>query len=472
MTMTTDPRPAASSSAEIYEQKDEAYFGYYSMLSHQAQMLQDTVRTAAYQRAILNNAARDFQDKVVMDVGAGNGILSFFSAQAGAKKVYAIEASNMVECLQKVVNASKPRAAEEVAKEKEALELMGATEAGILAGSGLGTTNAAETRNAWLQGRLVPVHSKVEDVTVAHLEGHEKVDTIVSECLGVLLVHERMCESFLDARDRYLAPGGSVFPSAGTICLAPFEDKQLWNDTANKAKWWLNSNFYGVDVSPFAALAFEENFSSPVVGVFGPQCLLSVSSDYVIDFASISKEELKEFTVPVEWTFANAAIVHGLGGWFDLHFNSQSSATDTDTPMGDANANANGMSLEAALDTLKSASAAASASASGSNSMDTVLTNLPTIDSATTTHGGNFMTTSPYAEPTHWQQVRFLLPEPLAVNRGQKISGSVHCKVNDQRSYTMTAHLRLQNPDGTASDSKTTTRKAVWRLDRQTYSWS
>ncbi|CDR88233.1 related to HMT1-hnRNP arginine N-methyltransferase [Sporisorium scitamineum] len=451
------------------------------MLSHQAQMLQDTVRTAAYQRAILNNAPRDFHDKVVMDVGAGNGILSFFSAQAGAKKVYAIEASNMVECLQKVVDAAKPqRSPTEVAQEKEALELMGAGDAG-LGGVSFGTTNPSESRNAWLQGRLVPVHSKVEDVTPEHLEGHTQVDTIVSECLGVLLVHERMCESFLNARDRYLAPGGSVFPSAGTICLAPFEDKQLWNDTANKAKWWLNSNFYRVDVSPFAALAFEENFSSPVVGVFPPQCLLSVSSDYVIDFASITKEELKEFTVPVEWTFTNAAIVHGLGGWFDLHFNSQAPTpvSDTDMTMGDANANggANGMSLEAALATLKTASASASAasgSASNTTSMDAVLTTLPTIDSTATTPAtaGNFMTTSPYAEPTHWQQVRFLLPEPLAVNRGQKISGSVHCKVNDQRSYTMTALLRLQNPDGTSSDTPIATRKAVWRLDRQTYSWS
>lgn len=436
-------------------------------------MLQDTVRTTAYQRAILNNA-RDFQDKVVMDVGAGNGILSFFSAQAGAKKVFAVEASNMVECLQKVVDASKTqRPSEEVSKEEEMLELMGAGDAG-LGGVSFGTTNPKETRNAWLAGRLVPVHCKVEDVTPEHLQGHSQVDTIVSECLGVLLVHERMCESFLDARDRYLAPGGSVFPSAGTICLAPFEDKQLWNDTANKAKWWLNTNFYGVDVSPFAALAFEENFSSPVVGVFPAQCLLSVSSDYVIDFATISKHELQEFTVPVEWSFTNAAIVHGLGGWFDLHFNSQSATppNDSDTLMGDANSNT--MSLAAALNTIKSASASASASATGSNpsSMDAVLTALPTIDPTTISANTNFMTTSPYAEPTHWQQVRFLLPEPLAVNRGQKICGSVHCKVNDQRSYTMTALLRIQNSDGTAVDSRATTRKAVWRLDRQTYSWS
>ena len=49
-------------------------------LQHQQNMLQDYVRTATYQQAILENAA-DFRGKLIMDVGAGTGILSLFAAQ-------------------------------------------------------------------------------------------------------------------------------------------------------------------------------------------------------------------------------------------------------------------------------------------------------------------------------------------------------------------------------------------------------
>lgn len=59
-------------------------------------MMQDYVRTATYQKAIFDNAI-DFEGKVVLDVGAGSGILSFFAAQAGAAKVYAVEASCMAQ---------------------------------------------------------------------------------------------------------------------------------------------------------------------------------------------------------------------------------------------------------------------------------------------------------------------------------------------------------------------------------------
>lgn len=57
-------------------------------------MLQDFVRTSTYQHAILSNT-NDFDGKVVLDVGAGTGVLSFFAVQSGAARVYAVEASSM-----------------------------------------------------------------------------------------------------------------------------------------------------------------------------------------------------------------------------------------------------------------------------------------------------------------------------------------------------------------------------------------
>lgn len=53
------------------------------------EMLKDLVRTKTYQNVIYQNKFL-FKDKVVLDVGAGTGILSLFCAKAGAKHVYAV----------------------------------------------------------------------------------------------------------------------------------------------------------------------------------------------------------------------------------------------------------------------------------------------------------------------------------------------------------------------------------------------
>lgn len=51
------------------------------------------------------------------------------------------------------------------------------------------------------------LHGKVEEVAVP-----EKVDVLVSEPMGTLLVNERMLETYLYARDHFLKPGGKMFP--------------------------------------------------------------------------------------------------------------------------------------------------------------------------------------------------------------------------------------------------------------------
>ncbi|XP_060201557.1 probable histone-arginine methyltransferase 1.3 isoform X2 [Lycium barbarum] len=60
------------------------------------------MNTGTYYSAVIENRA-DFLGRVVVDVGAGSGILSLFAAQAGAKHVYAIEASEMADYARKLI---------------------------------------------------------------------------------------------------------------------------------------------------------------------------------------------------------------------------------------------------------------------------------------------------------------------------------------------------------------------------------
>lgn len=89
--------------------------------------------------------------------------------------------------------------------------------------------------NPHLANRVRIVRGMVENKKVqeAVLKGG-KVDTIISEPIGVMLLHERMVESFILARDLFLKPGGSILPSAGHLFFCPFSDEGLYNETEQK----------------------------------------------------------------------------------------------------------------------------------------------------------------------------------------------------------------------------------------------
>lgn len=65
-------------------------------------MLKDAVRTDSYRDFIYDNK-RLFQDKVVLDVGCGTGILSMFCAKAGARKVIAVDNSDIIDRAKEIV---------------------------------------------------------------------------------------------------------------------------------------------------------------------------------------------------------------------------------------------------------------------------------------------------------------------------------------------------------------------------------
>src|SRR5579862_3768931 len=66
-------------------------------------MLMDKTRCDAYQDAIQRTVK---PGDVVVDLGAGTGLLSFFAVQAGARHVYAIEASAIADIAAELIEAN------------------------------------------------------------------------------------------------------------------------------------------------------------------------------------------------------------------------------------------------------------------------------------------------------------------------------------------------------------------------------
>jgi len=153
-------------------------FKSYSTLREQLGMLTDTNRMESYYMAFMLNKEY-VKDKVVLDVGAGTGILSLWAAKAGAKRVYAIEYTSMA------LNARK-----------------------LLHANGVDD--------------IVTVFQGDADEIVLP----SKVDIVVSEWMGAFLLRESMLDVVVRMRDKWMLPGGTMFPSHATILVGAVHDEQ------------------------------------------------------------------------------------------------------------------------------------------------------------------------------------------------------------------------------------------------------
>lgn len=348
------------------------YFHYYGQLLHQQNMLQDYVRTGSYYAAVIENRI-DFHGRIVVDVGAGSGILSLFAAQAGAKHVYAVEASEMVDYARRLVAG-----------------------------------------NPSLGQHITVIKGKIEEVELP-----EKADILISEPMGTLLLNERMLETYVIARDRFLSPTGKMFPTMGRIHMAPFSDEYLYVEIANKALFWQQQNYYGVDLTPLHGSAFQGYFSQPVVDAFDPRLLVAPPISHTIDFTKVKEEELYEIDIPLNFTASVGTRVHGLACWFDVLFN--------------------GSAVQ------------------------------------------RWLTTAPGAPTTHWYQLRCVLSQPIYVMAGQVITGRLHMVAHSAQSYTMYLTMSAKMWGAGAdqggilqtSSSKLDLKEPYYRMSQpQVYAWS
>ncbi|KAH7711723.1 CRE-PRMT-1 protein [Aphelenchoides avenae] len=218
------------------------YFDSYAHFGIHEEMLKDEVRTLTYRNAIYHNPHL-FKGKVVMDVGSGTGILSMFAAKAGAKKVFAVEFSNMAVMSRKIIEDN-------------------------------GLSDIIEV-----------VHGKIEDIQ-ALPGGIEKVDVIISEWMGYCLFYESMLNTVLYARDKWLRTDGQgvLFPDRAKLFVCAIEDRQYKHD---KIEWW--DNVYGFNMSSIRQMAITE----PLVDVV--ENAQVVTNNYVlkdVDLYTVTVDDL------------------------------------------------------------------------------------------------------------------------------------------------------------------------------------
>ncbi|KAI9571162.1 protein arginine N-methyltransferase [Boletus coccyginus] len=254
---SNDTSPDSMTSRDYYADS-YAHFGIHE------EMLKDTVRTGSYRAAILDNGHL-FKGKTVLDVGCGTGILSMFAAKAGAARVVGIDMSNIIDQAQKII---------EINGFKDIITL---------------------------------VKGKLEDVELPITQ----FDIIISEWMGYFLLYESMLDTVLLARDKYLKPGGRMFPDNARMYLAAIEDQDYKEEKIN---FW--DNVYGFDYSCIKDIALRE----PLVDTVE---LKSVVTDpYMlkhVDLLTAKKEDLT-FTAPFTLTATRDDYIHAFLAWFDITF--------------------------------------------------------------------------------------------------------------------------------------------------------
>lgn len=238
---------------------------YYDDLGMHRLMLADRVRCEAYRQAL---AKRVKPGDVVLDVGAGTGVLSLFAAQAGARRVYAVERTGIVDLARQ-----------------------------------LSVVNGAVRR-------VRVVHNDMENAELP-----ERVDVIVSEWMGGFGVDEGFLPAVVLARDRWLKPNGAVLPELVTAWMAPVWDGELEGDMG----FW-RGRPYDLDLSPIASMtANEVRYCRH--HVTGQALLAEPQTLWVTDVRKCSVEEARSsFESSLLFTATREGGLNALAAWFHADF--------------------------------------------------------------------------------------------------------------------------------------------------------
>ena len=227
-------------------------------IEYHRNLLADRQRIFAFQNAIEEVVQ---PGDVVLDLGAGTGILGLLACRAGARRVYAIEEGEIIEVAKEVCR-----------------------------------TNGFEDQMIFLRG-----HSN-------EVELPEKVDVVIADQLGPFGVDAGMLEYFNDARKRFLKSEGLFVPFRIELYLAPVHSDELWR----RIQMW-NNSFAGFDFGP----AYQAALHSVYPFAFSEQNLMGSPVRLVSIEPGDEISELLDMTGSIK--IEESGILHGIAGWFLGH---------------------------------------------------------------------------------------------------------------------------------------------------------
>jgi type I protein arginine methyltransferase len=225
------------------------------ILEEHRHYLADQARIAKYAAAIAHGVK---PGDVVIDLGAGSGILGLMALRAGARRVYAIDASPALELARAVAAA-----------------------------------NGVADRVVFVRERS----------TRARLP--EMADVVVGDQLGAFGYGAGVLEYFADARVRLLKPGGRVIPSRLTFVVAPVASAAC----RARVNWWSRS-VEGVSLEPIAGIAAA---SSHAVALGSADLAAPPARGGTV----ACDENPALLRIAASTTAARDVSIDGIGAWFE-----------------------------------------------------------------------------------------------------------------------------------------------------------
>jgi type I protein arginine methyltransferase len=226
-------------------------------LSGYGSMIADRVRVEAYAEALRKTVRNG---DVVLEIGTGPGIFAVVACQLGARQVYAIEPGEIIQVAREIAAAN-------------------------------GCTDKIKFFEEISTRVTLPV----------------RADVIFSDLRGVLPLFERHIPAIVDARRRFLAPGGTLIPQQDTLWAAIAEAPKPYGELVDP---W-EQNPFGQDLS-LARQLVVNNFRG--IRVSRNQLLTAHQLWTTLDYGSVEDQDARS---TLNWKVERAGTAHGVLVWFD-----------------------------------------------------------------------------------------------------------------------------------------------------------